>query len=198
MSDGPIYGAVIRHEVADFDAWKRAFDDHEGARREGGIVMHNLHRNDEKPNDVLIYLSSPNLKALQGMVASDNLKAAMMKAGVVGAPQITLVQNREMNVNTDGTAKAGAVIRHRGADYDTWKAAFDDHDSVRKTSGVLGYSVNTVVGSDNDVVALAQSDSIDELRAMFGSADLAAAMKAAGVTGPPEIVYVNHVEMKRY
>ncbi len=92
----------------------------------------------------------------------------------------------------------GTLIRHEVTDYDTWKAAFDEHDGARKAAGVLGHSVNTVAGSDNEVVALAQSDSMDKLRALFGSPDLKEAMENGGVTGPPRFTYVNHVEMKRY
>jgi len=193
-----MYGTLIRHEVADYDVWKAAFDAHEGARREGGFVMHNLHRNDENPNEVVVYLASPNLAGMQSFVSSPKLKEAMSEAGVTGPPEILFVQSREMNISTDGSAKAGCIVQHPIADYDTWKVAFDEHDGVRKEAGVLGHSVNTVAGSDKEVVALAQSDSMDKLRALFSSAELKAAMENAGVTGPPKFTFVNHVEMKRY
>ena len=198
MSDAPMYGMLIRHEVADFDTWKRAFEAHENARRDGGIVMHNVHRNDENPNEVVVYLASPNLEGMQGFVDSDATKEAMASAGVTGPPEIVFVQSREMNISTDGSAKAGCIVEHPIANYDTWKRAFDEHEPVRKAAGVLGHSVNTVAGSDKEVVALAQSDSMDKLRALFGSPDLKEAMDGAGVTGPPRFTFVNHVEMKRY
>lgn len=198
MSTGPIYAALIRHAVADFDVWKRAFDAHEGARREAGVTMHNLHRNADDANELVVYLASGTLEALQGFMAAPELKQAMADAGVTGAPEITFVQNRDMAISADGAATVGVVISHPVADYDRWKGAFDAHGAARKAGGVIGHSINTVVGDDNQVVALAQGSDLDALRAFFASPDLKEAMAGAGVTGPPSLLFVEHVEMKRY
>ncbi len=46
----------IQHEVRDFDAWKRAFDQDPLRRGRGGAVRHVLYRVDGKPNLVVIQL----------------------------------------------------------------------------------------------------------------------------------------------
>lgn len=197
MSD-KMYAMLIAHDVEDFDAWKAKFDAHEDMRRSAGIVLHNLHRNGDKPNNVIGFFASPNLEGLQSFVGNPGLKEAMAEAGVVSVPEITFVQNRAMDLSPDADASAGAIIRHPVADFDKWKASFDAHDAVRKAGGVVGYSVNTTVDDGNLVIGFIQGRDLDGLRAFSAAPELKAAMEAAGVTGPPTITFTNRVEMKRY
>ncbi len=40
---------LVRHKVADFDAWKKVFDSHADAQRESGMALERLMRNTEDP-----------------------------------------------------------------------------------------------------------------------------------------------------
>jgi len=45
---------IIRHRVADYDAWKSAFDEHQAMRAASGITSHTLHRDADDPNAVTV------------------------------------------------------------------------------------------------------------------------------------------------
>ena len=62
VKDRSLPGAIVRHEVADFKTWKKAFDEHAGARGAAGIVGHAVNRSVEQPNLVVLYLQAESLK----------------------------------------------------------------------------------------------------------------------------------------
>jgi hypothetical protein len=191
-----MHSAIIVHEVKDFDTWKTAFDAHEGARRAAGIVMHNLHRDADAPNRVVVFMAAEDAETLPKFASSDELKEKMMEAGVVGAPDITFMQNRGMNL-AEGAGQ-GVVVRHPVADYDKWRAAFDGHDGARTEAGMKGWSVNTAADDGNAVIAFVQSDDMAKVRSFTADPSLEKVMTEAGVNGPPSFTFVEHVEMKRY
>lgn len=85
---------IVRHEVADYDAWKKGFDAHADARARGGIVGYAVNRSLDNPNLVVVYLQAGSLDQLHAFASSADLKQAMQKAGVKGAPQIAFVQGQ--------------------------------------------------------------------------------------------------------
>ena len=93
--DRPLAGLIIRHEVRDYAGWKRAFDGHEEARRQAGVVGHAVSRSVRNPKVVVIYLQAESLEALRALAAAPELKAVMAAAGVVGAPDLSLVHGGE-------------------------------------------------------------------------------------------------------
>ncbi len=88
----PRPGAIVVHEVKDYAAWKRIFDEHDATRRKAGLVGYAVNRSVENPNTVVAYLQAGTLDQIKAFAASDDLKATMERAGVVGAPRITFVQ----------------------------------------------------------------------------------------------------------
>lgn len=88
-------GAVVIHSVADYDAWKAAFDAHGSARLEAGIVGHAVNVSQEDPNTVIVYLQAETVEALQAFASSESLKSAMQEAGVQGKPQIVFANGTD-------------------------------------------------------------------------------------------------------
>jgi hypothetical protein len=41
-----------RHEVSDFNTWKRAYDDFDSERSAMGVTAHGVYRAEDNPNDV--------------------------------------------------------------------------------------------------------------------------------------------------
>jgi len=91
VKDRPLPGAIVRHEVADFTAWKRGFDGDATARARAGIIGHAVNRSAERPNLVVIYLQAESLDALRAFTSKPELKEVMKAAGVIGAPEIAFV-----------------------------------------------------------------------------------------------------------
>lgn len=88
---------------------------------------------------------------------------------------------------------AAVVVTHPVADFDQWKAGFDDHEPERKASGMLGHHLNRAEDDPNLVsIYLAVSD-MDAAKAFADSAELAEKMQEVGVTGPPEMTWMTPV-----
>lgn len=78
----------VRHQVADFDAWKPGFDDHGNDRREYGLTDAGIYRSADDPNTVTILLTTDDVPRAQEFLASDTLREAMVRVGVVGTPDV--------------------------------------------------------------------------------------------------------------
>ncbi len=83
----------VRHDVADFDAWKPGFDEHGAVRREYGLSDAGLYRDDENPNSVTIVLTTDDPDRAREFIASDDLRETMSKLGVVSQPDVWITNN---------------------------------------------------------------------------------------------------------
>lgn len=89
------FGAVVQHRVKDYDAWKPVFDEHASIRTGASIVGHAVTQDVANPHMVTVWVQATDLEKLKGFFASKDLKGAMKKAGVRGAPTITIVETTE-------------------------------------------------------------------------------------------------------
>jgi hypothetical protein len=86
---------IVRHRVADFDAWKPVFDEHQGMRAQSGISGHTLHRDQDDPNTVTVVFNVADVGRAQAFATSDDLREVMTRAGVQGPPDIWFVDDTE-------------------------------------------------------------------------------------------------------
>jgi quinol monooxygenase YgiN len=93
---------VVHHRVADYDAWKLVFDEHEPVRRSHGEVEHRVYRDIHDPNRVIVHNDFPAEEAARAFMDDPSLKDAMARAGVEGEPGISFIEKAERNVY-DGT-----------------------------------------------------------------------------------------------
>jgi len=88
---------------------------------------------------------------------------------------------------------AAVIVTHPVADFETWKAGFDDHEQSRRDAGALGHHINRAADDPNLLsIYIAVSD-IDRARAFTESDELKAAMQDVGVTGAPEFTWMTPV-----
>ena len=80
--------AVVTHRVKDYDAWKKGFDEHATARKEAGVIGHQVSRGVKDPSLVVVYLAADDKAKLEAMFADKALAEAMKKNGVIGKPTI--------------------------------------------------------------------------------------------------------------
>jgi hypothetical protein len=78
----------VRHEVADYGVWRKAFDSFAPMQKKQGIIYKAVYQSTDDPNDVTVIHDFHSLEKAKAFAASPELKAAMEKAGVKGAPQI--------------------------------------------------------------------------------------------------------------
>jgi hypothetical protein len=185
----PAAAAVVTHEVADYAAWRKAFDDGAAARKRAGIVGTHVNRGADDGNLVSVYLAANDLGALKTFLGSDDLKTTMANAGVKSQPTVALITPVE-DMTVRDRPLPGAIISHRVASYETWKSAFDGDASARASAGIIGHAINRSIDDPNVVIVYLQSTKLDEVKAFTASPDLKATMMKAGVQGAPRIAFV--------
>jgi hypothetical protein len=82
---------VIQHKVRDYAAWRPAYDAHESSRAGAGITNGRVYRKADDPNDLVILLDVADVAKARAWSAGEDLKTAMQKAGVLGAPAIHFI-----------------------------------------------------------------------------------------------------------
>jgi hypothetical protein len=83
------------------------------------------------------------------------------------------------------------MARIKVIDFNAWKQAYDRGRSLRDSVGIREFNLWRNVDDPLDVMLLLHATHIAKARAYFESEELAQRMAAAGVQGPPEIVYLS-------
>ncbi len=82
---------LIRHRVADYATWKPAFDSHHDTITAAGGTVGFLMRDADDPNLISVGIAWASLDRAQAFIASPDLKAKMEESGVIGAPDVYLM-----------------------------------------------------------------------------------------------------------
>lgn len=84
------------------------------------------------------------------------------------------------------------LVRHTIADYAKWRPAFDAHAAVRQAGGATGvYQVYRDVENPDQVTLMLEWDNAENAQIFSSAPALKEAMQAAGVTGAPELHFLN-------
>ena len=75
--------ALIRHSVADFDAWKKRYDGFGAVQAEHGVQFQQVLRSLENPNEVVVTHTFESPEAAEAFFAMPELKEAMGEGGVI-------------------------------------------------------------------------------------------------------------------
>ena len=86
---------LIRHHVADYPAWKAVFDELEPTRRANGAQEERLFRDALDPHEVMVLLAWDDRERARLFVASDDLREAMMRAGITDRPDFWFLEDAE-------------------------------------------------------------------------------------------------------
>ena len=78
----------VRHTASDYAAWRKVYDDTQPWAKSMGMTSEGVYQLDGNPNDITVYHEFPTMEAAKAFAASDELKEAMGKAGVVGTPDV--------------------------------------------------------------------------------------------------------------
>lgn len=79
---------IIRHRVADYEAWRRQFDDHRSARAAAGLNDLHVWRNADDADDVILLFEATDMDSAREFIGSPELRDKMQEAGVEGMPEI--------------------------------------------------------------------------------------------------------------
>jgi quinol monooxygenase YgiN len=86
---------IVRHRVANWDSWKKVFDEMYDTRKAHGWLSAIVYRDATDPNVVTIVNRVKDLDGAKRYGASDAIRAAMAKGGVQGAPEVFFVDEAE-------------------------------------------------------------------------------------------------------
>jgi quinol monooxygenase YgiN len=79
---------LIQHQVKDYAAWKKVFDSVSDLRKSSGELSAQIYRDAGDPNKLTVMNKWNSVANAQKFAQSPELRAAMEKAGVVGAPNV--------------------------------------------------------------------------------------------------------------
>ena len=82
---------VIRHRIQHYDTWKTVFDADAGARQAHGSRHERIFRRDDA-DEVLVYLEWDDIDRAHLFARSDDLRDAMVRAGVAERPDIWILR----------------------------------------------------------------------------------------------------------
>ena len=83
----------IRHPVEEYTHWRQAFDAHENTRQRYGLRVLKVQRNIDHPLEIIIVLEADDLALAREFAESNELRMAMIRAGVVGRPQVWFAED---------------------------------------------------------------------------------------------------------
>lgn len=82
------------------------------------------------------------------------------------------------------------LVRHRVADFNRWKEAFDTHVIARKRAGEINFHIFHNMEDAHDIFLLFDWSNGDDAKKFMTSGELRDRMQQAGVQGVPEIQYL--------
>jgi quinol monooxygenase YgiN len=85
------------------------------------------------------------------------------------------------------------VVQHDAADYDTWRAVFDDHGATRQTHGCMSERVYRAVDDPNGIAIVMEWPSREAAERFMADPTLGEAMARGGILGPPTVTFGERV-----
>jgi hypothetical protein len=78
----------VRHRVADYGAWRKAYDEFDAERKGMGVRSHGVYQLDGDQADITVYHEFDTMDAAKAFAGSPRLREVMTAAGVQGTPDI--------------------------------------------------------------------------------------------------------------
>jgi hypothetical protein len=82
---------IITHEVKNYTEWRKVYDADEGNRSKAGLRITGLYQSVDNPNKITLIGEAPSIEALNSFISNPELKAAMEKGGVIGMPDVKIL-----------------------------------------------------------------------------------------------------------
>jgi len=143
---------IVTHKVADFAKWQMAYDEHDSMRLASGIHSYVIARGFQDSNMVMVAVKIDDVTKAKAFSKSPDLKKAMQKSGVTGAPSISII-----TATWQDTATLSSNLRSRTTfsvkDWDAWVKGFEDGKQERMDNGILDRVISHDV-DDNKKVSI--------------------------------------------
>ncbi len=195
----PQLAALVIHQVKDFDAWKKVFDEDQPARKEAGVVGEGVMRGADNDKLVAIYMPASDQAKLKAFLESKDLKDKMKAAGVKGKPTVYVFHTEGGKMAPpDKTGLFGAIIQTKVKDFAAFKTAIEGEDQARANAGILGYGLGQSPDKPTEGYLYLQGEDLTKLKTYLGSKETKKAWKEAGVQGTPKTTIVKESTTTMY
>jgi hypothetical protein len=81
---------IVRHRVNDFSGWRSVYDTVDGLRKQHGCTGDEVLVDPGDKQNVFVLHRFPTVEQAEAFAGSDELREAMGRAGVEGAPRIEI------------------------------------------------------------------------------------------------------------
>ncbi len=85
------------------------------------------------------------------------------------------------------------TVMHKVPNFEKWKTAYDEHDSVRLAYGIHNYVIARGIDDSNMVMVALKIDDVAKAKSFSKDPSLKKAMQKGGVTGTPSISFFTAV-----
>jgi len=190
----PFKVIVIKHDVADYNKWRLAYDAHDSVRMTYGISHFVIGRGMDNPNTIMVIDKMDDVNKAKDFSMLPSLKDAMKKAGVLNTPKFgfyEVIRNDNSKINL----KDRLMVTHRVKDFDAWLKVYDEEGIIKRMEGGLidrGMARN--IDDPNIVTIVFAISDIDKAKALIKSEEQKKVMMDAGVEGVPEMFFYKLVE----
>ena len=174
---------TMRHECRDFAQWKPVYDADAPNRAAAGLTDLLCMRGADNPNLVGLIFAVADVAKAKAMAGSPQLREAMDRAGVVGAPVATFRFG-------EYEAKAAAhylTLYFKVSSFDTFMRGYAMDAADRRAAGLTDLAVMQNAEDGHALFLLWAVADVDKVKAFLASPALAAhQVEHAGVISKPE------------
>ncbi len=85
---------LLTTEVKDYESWRKIFDAGEPLRTSSNVSINAVYTSVDNPNKVILISEVPTIEAMQAFMQNPQLAADMEAGGVIGKPDVTILQKR--------------------------------------------------------------------------------------------------------
>jgi hypothetical protein len=87
-----VYRLGVTHAVADYETWRKAFDEDEPIHREAGLELRAISTNADNPGMVNVLFATNDIDKAKDLINSGELRNKMSAAGVRSEPEFTVLK----------------------------------------------------------------------------------------------------------
>jgi hypothetical protein len=175
---------VITHKVANFEKWIVAYEGHDSARLASGIHSYVIGRGLRDTNMVMVATKIDDIAKAKAFSKDPNLKKAMQKGGVIGAPRISFVTDTWQDTAAIDT-KLRSSTTFMVKDWDAWQKAFQEGKQERMDNGILDRVISHDADDNKKVGLVTALTDTAKAFAYYKSDALKKRREASGVIGEP-------------
>jgi quinol monooxygenase YgiN len=151
---------IARHEVNDFDTWKKSYDAGAEYIKGMGVIADSVHRDLDDPNMVTVYHQFADVataKAFTAALNSDDFKAQAAQSGIqLETMTLYLMQDVLPRPVRTQSGTASGIARHEVKDFDAWMEEFTGAGATKQALGVIAESVHRDLDNPNMVTVYHQ------------------------------------------